>query len=97
MFTPQALAVGVLRGMAEELYDMFCSVSHSHITRLTASGNAVRKNPVLCQVLAEVFGMSIRIPAAQEEAAFGAAMTAAVGAGYADSVQELGCWVNYQI
>ena len=97
LFTPQALAVGVLRGMTEELYDMFCSVSHSHITRLTASGNAVRKNPVLCQVLAEVFGMSIRIPAAQEEAAFGAAMTAAVGAGYADSVQELGCWVNYQI
>lgn len=97
LFTPQALAVGVLRGMAEELYDMFCSVPHGHITRLAASGNAVRENPVLCQVLAEMFGMPVQIPAVQEEAAFGAAMTAAVGAGYAASVQELGGWVTYQI
>jgi len=40
--------------------------------------------------------MSVHIPAAQEEAAFGAAMTAAVGAGYADSIQVLGCWVKDQ-
>jgi len=45
LFTPQAMAVGVLRGMAEELYEMFCSVQHGHISRLAASGNAVRKNP----------------------------------------------------
>ncbi len=97
LFTPQALAAGVLYGMAEELYAMFCAVPHDHITALAASGNAVRRNPVFCRILSRVFDMPVQIPAAEEEAAFGAAMTAAVGAGYADSLKSLGSWVNYQL
>ena len=96
LFTPQALAAGILYGMAEELYGMFCAVPHAHITALAASGNAVRKNPVLCRILSEVFGMPVQIPAAEEEAAFGAAMTAAVGAEIVESLENLGSWVTYQ-
>jgi len=95
-FTPQALAAGVLFGMAEELYSMYCSVPHDGITQLAASGNAVRRNPVLRQVLSKVFGMEVLIPCDQEEAARGAAMTAAVAAGYAESIHKLGSWVRYR-
>ncbi len=95
-FNPQALAYGVLRGMAEELYQMYQGIPHDHITQLAASGNAIRRNPVLRQVLSEVFGMDVLIPCEQEEAALGAAMTATAAAGYADSVQALGSWVRYQ-
>lgn len=96
LFTPQALAAGTLFGMAEELYRMYQVMPHEHITHLAASGNAIRRNPVLRQILEQVFGMDVRIPAVREEAAFGAAMTAAVAAGYADSMQTLGRWVRYR-
>ena len=96
LFTPQALTAGVLYGMAEELYAMFCTVPHDQITVLAASGNAVRRNPVFCQILSRVFDMPVQIPAAEEEAAFGAAMTSAVGTGYAASLESLGSWVKYQ-
>ena len=75
---------------------MFCAVPHDQITVLAASGNAVRRNPVFCQILSRVFDMPVQIPAAEEEAAFGAAMTSAVGTGYAASLESLGSWVNYQ-
>ena len=96
LFTPQAFAAGVLFGMAGELYGMYCSMPHGQITALAASGNAVRCNPVLCEILSEVFGLPILIPREQEEAAFGAAMTAAIAVGYAGSVQALDKWVRYQ-
>ena len=56
---------------------------------------------VLCGMAEELFGMyqgvpHVMIPREQEEAAIGAAMTAAVGAGYAESLRALGSWVVYQ-
>ena len=94
-FTPQALAAGVLFGMAEELYRMYEAMPHGHITALAASGNAVRKNPVLCRILSDVFGVHVQIPAATEEAAFGAAMTAARTA-LTVPASSLGGWVRYR-
>lgn len=96
LFTPGALAAGILRGMAEELYSMYETMPHSHIKELIASGNAIRRNPVLRRVLSEVFGVPVLVPAEQEEAAFGAAMIAAVGAGYAESTAALSEWVRYR-
>ena len=63
---------------------MFKKMPHSHISTLVVSGNAVRKNPVLRQILAETFGLPLQIPAHTEEAAFGAALFAARGAGADD-------------
>ena len=40
--------------------------------------------------------VATRITIDFEEAAFGAAMTSAVGTGYAASLESLGSWVNYQ-
>ena len=94
-FTPQALAAGVLFGMAEELYRMYDALPHGHITALAASGNAIRKNPALQAILSDVFGMPVSIAAAEEEAAFGAAMTAAAGVGL-KSASDLARWVRYR-
>ena len=96
LFTPSALTAGVLCGMAQELFAMYETMPHEHITQLVASGNAIRRNPVLRHALSEVFGMQVLVPAEQEEAAFGAAMFAAVGAGYADNTAELSKWVQYK-
>ncbi|MBR5445008.1 MAG: hypothetical protein IKV57_02735 [Clostridia bacterium] len=82
--TPEGLCAGVLQGMAEELYRMYLTMPHDHITAITASGNAVRKNPVLQQILENTFGMPLQIPEHKEEAAFGAAMFGARAAGKRD-------------
>ncbi len=73
-FTPEAFAAGVLYGMVEELYEMYQTMPHSKVDTLIASGNGVRKNPVLQAVMEDVFGLKVQIPSHTEEAAFGAAM-----------------------
>lgn len=96
-FTPGALAAGILRGMAEELYAMYETMPHKQIRQLVVSGNAVRRNPVLRRILSEIFSMPVHMPAEQEEAAFGAAMIAAVGAGYAENTSALSGWIRYSL
>lgn len=74
-FTPGALAVAILRGMAEELKALYSGSSQkSKAIKLIASGNAVRKNPVFQKILSDVFEMELSFPAVVEEAAFGAAL-----------------------
>jgi len=79
-FTPAALTAGLLLGMAEELHGMFSGMPGEKITELIASGNAVRKNPALVTALERVFGIHVKIPVHQEEAAFGAALFAGAAA-----------------
>ncbi len=74
--TPEGLAAGVLTGMVQELYDMYDAVSSGKAEILAASGNAVRKNPVLQRILMNTFGMPVQIPDHTEEAAYGAALFA---------------------
>lgn len=80
-FTPGALALGVLQGMADELHDGFNPAAHPQINRLVASGNAVRRNPVLHRLLSDTFSMDLYLPVQQEEAALGAALWGGVSAG----------------
>ncbi|MBR5301981.1 MAG: hypothetical protein IKU38_04025 [Clostridia bacterium] len=80
-FTPGALALGVLQGMADELHSGFDAAAHPHITCAVASGNAVRKNPVLRRVLGDTFSMPLSLPIQQEEAALGAALFGGMCAG----------------
>jgi len=87
-FTPASFAAGVLRGMAQELYQMYQSIGKTDIHTLAASGNAVRRNPVLVKLLEQIFGMPVKIPKEQEEAAIGAAIFSAAAAGHA-SCKEL--------
>jgi sedoheptulokinase len=50
-------------------------------TPLVGAGNGVRRNRLLAQILAGRFAMPLHVPALSEEAAVGAAIIAAVGAG----------------
>ncbi len=83
-FCPASLIRGTLAGMAEELHDLYISIPQDPgqaKTRLIASGNGIRKNQALQQILEVRFQMPLEIVPHQEEAAFGAAVAsqAAVG------------------
>ena len=82
-FTPEAMAAGFLYGMAQELHDAEPLFGRP-FSFLAATGNAVRKNPVLLEVIGDVFGLLPRLPRHTEEAAFGAALYGAVSAGLLD-------------
>ena len=79
-FTPGAMTAGFLRGMTRELFDAAPLFGRSFST-LAATGNAVRKNPALREVIGETFALSPRLPRHTEEASFGAALFGAVSAG----------------
>ena len=78
-FTPQALAVGVLRGMVDELYGYFRAMAQPSPDRVTVSGNAARRNPVLTRLVGDIFGASVELSDVAEEAATGAALLALGG------------------
>lgn len=77
-FTPQGLILGVLRGIAQELYDMYTVISSGvpvHLESLVASGNGLRKNRVLQQIFEEMFQAELTLAECEEEAACGAAVS----------------------
>lgn len=77
-FTPGNLILGVLHGMAYELKTYFDCMNCNNVTHLVASGNAVKKNPVLARVLKDTFKMEVILTDSNEEAAIGSALYAGV-------------------
>ncbi|MBE6930815.1 MAG: hypothetical protein E7463_11085 [Ruminococcaceae bacterium] len=76
-FTPAHLARSVLEGIVRELHDGLADVlADSGPFTVIGSGNAVRKNPVLREIITRQFGADLEIPDHQEEAAVGAAIYA---------------------
>lgn len=77
-FHPAALVEGVLKGMAQELYELYRVIENGTGIRaetLFASGNGVRRNPALRDILQNRFGMALRVVEHEEEAALGAAIS----------------------
>lgn len=79
-FNINELSDGFLRGVIDELYELFCKMNES-CNRLVISGNALRSNPALRRAAADRFGCELLTPDHIEEAAFGAALYAAAAAG----------------
>jgi len=81
--TPGHLARALLEGMAEMFHGMYDQMRPAVGERelLVGSGNGIRRNALFARILAERFGLPLVTPAEQEEAATGAALVAAVGAG----------------
>lgn len=82
--TPAHLVLGFLDGIADELHGFFERIPEvvrreKHV--LVGAGNGMRKNLVLCERLAERFGLPLSVSAHEEEAAVGAAIAAGVAAG----------------
>ena len=83
-FTAPHLARAVLEGMGRSLYDGFRAihaVTNKMPSTLVAAGNGLRENPLLAEIVSEAFGLPITFTSHREEAAFGAALVASVGAG----------------
>lgn len=98
-FTPGHLARALLEGIAETyfgLYDEMLGAGLWPRGRLVGSGNGVRRNPLLGQVLAERFGLPLARPRQAEEAALGAAIVSAVGVGDLDGFASAGRAVGYE-
>ncbi len=82
--TPGHMARALLSGMAEELHGYYRemeALGAGSRSVLIGSGNGIRKNQLLREIVAESFGYGMKVPAHEEEAAFGAALLAAHGAG----------------
>ncbi|MBF8378556.1 sugar kinase [Alicyclobacillus mali] len=78
---PEAFALGVISGVAEELYEGFCRLPPSAPDgprALAGAGNALRVNRHLRDAVEAVFGCPLRLAPHPEEAAQGAARWAAM-------------------
>ena len=83
-FTPGHFALGVLGGIVDELMDyvhLLPGRPLGSVTDAAGSGNGIRRNPVMQRLLREHLNLPLHLAEAQEEAAFGAAVYAAAGAG----------------
>jgi len=97
-FTPGHMARSLLEGAAEQfriLYDCMLEGGVQPREYLIGSGNAIRRNLLLTKILSYTFNMPIRIPKSIEEAAFGAALLAAVGCGEFRDLEEAAHLIVY--
>ena len=79
-FTPGQLALGFVKGICGEAYD-FLGPRCKTKKQIIASGNAVRKIPVMKSVISDMFGLPVEVTNNKEEAALGAALFAASSVG----------------
>ena len=80
-FTPEDFCYGVLKGMSTELYQMYMAIQKGtgiKIRRMIGSGNGLRKNPVLCEIIEDMFKAELVLAECEEEAATGAAMSSSM-------------------
>ena len=82
-FTAGHLARAVLDGMGRSLHDGFAAiqaVTSQFPHTLVAAGNGLRENPLLGEIVSQAFQLPLTFTQHREEAAFGAALVASVGA-----------------
>jgi len=97
-FTPSYMTRALLEGIAhhfKKLYGFMLQSGISPRTCMVGSGNGIRKNVLLAEIFSDIFNMPIKIPVNLEEAAFGAALLAAVGCGWLD-LEEASRLVRYE-
>jgi sugar (pentulose or hexulose) kinase len=83
-FTLGHVARSVLQGIAAGMYSFYEQASESrpeHLRHIVGSGNGLRKNKLLIEILEKIFKREIRLPIHQEAAAFGVALLAGSSTG----------------
>ncbi len=97
-FTPAHLTRALLEGMARAFHTGYESIRRhgrgAH-RRLVGAGNGLRENPLLARLVAEEFGLPLELPRHREEAAYGAALLAAVGTGLVPDFASAGRLIRY--
>lgn len=79
-FTPVHLILGLMQGMADELYGMYQGYLQNGgkpPAAMIGSGNGLRRNKHLCKIFETTFSCPLTLSQNQEEAACGAAIYAA--------------------
>jgi sugar (pentulose or hexulose) kinase len=97
-FSPGHLTRSVVEGMARAFrtgFDTICSAAGRSCSRLVGAGNGMRENPLLAGLVAGEFGIPVGFPLHREEAAYGAALLAAVGAGIFPDLPSAGKLIRY--
>lgn len=94
-FTPGQLALGFITGICKELYD-FLPANTENKKLIVASGNAVRKIPVMKHVIEDMFGLPVQISYNEEEASVGAALFSAIAANIVKNNYEASAFVSYK-
>jgi sedoheptulokinase len=97
-FTPQHFMVGILEGIADELYNLYNKILNEfnfNPEYIIASGNGVRKNTALQKILSERFSLPIKICAYKEEAAYGSALFSLIGTGYYKNIEQAQNTISY--
>ena len=94
-FTAADIALSVLYGMADELYQMYKNGGKKS-DKLVCSGNGIRKNAALRKVVSDMFGCEIKIPLFEEEASFGAALAASVACGMNANISQACKMIKYK-
>ena len=83
-FEPGMLTLAMLGGMVGELrmyYKAFPEQVRRNMSRVAVTGNAIRRNPLLQQIISDYFDSPVAVRRHSEEAAVGAAMVSGVGVG----------------
>ena len=99
-FTPENMMAGFLRGLCLELADFFEAMpvtQDNELCYLVGSGNAIRRNPILKEILQMTFKRKLLIPVHNEEAAFGACLCALVGAKKISGFIDAGALIDYKL
>ncbi len=89
-FTPGHMVRALLEGLGEQFrqfYDEMRGLGVHPRSHLIGSGNGIRKNPTLRQILSASFGLPVEVACHMEEAAVGAALSAAVAVGEFENIQ----------
>ena len=97
-FTPAHLARALLEGMAREYAEQLVVVEAQagrKVQQLAATGNALRENRLLCEMVSQQTGLPLVIPRHREEAAFGAALLAAISVGRFAGLDVAGEMIQY--
>jgi sugar (pentulose or hexulose) kinase len=98
-FTPAHMTRALLEGMARAFRtggETIREAAARPCVRLVGAGNGLRENPVLARIIADEFGLPMQFPRHREEAAYGAALLAAVGAGLVPDLPTAGRVIRYE-
>jgi len=95
--TPGHLCLGVLTGICSELFAFYKQFpSDAPRTGLIGSGNGIRRSPLLQRIISDTFGLPLRIPLYEEEAAYGAALFCLVAGGVCSTLAQAQQKIRYQ-
>jgi len=98
-FTAGHMTRALLEGIARTFMILYAAMLQEGVSLrecLAGSGNAIRRNPLLTEILSDTFSMPVMIPGHGEEAAFGAALLAALGCGEFKDIEEAARLVRYE-